>query len=131
VRARGLADREGVGVSESLDAPRARGGGPPSQSTDTALQRETAVTIFQRGAPGRRAFQCPDLDVPDVPLDELLPANLRRAEPPRLPEVSEPEIVRHYVRLSKRNFDLDSGFYPLGSCTIRCRTPSARRERLS
>ena len=40
-------------------------------------------------------------------------------EPPRLPEVSEPELVRHYVNLSKRNFDLDSGFYPLGSCTMK------------
>jgi len=49
----------------------------------------------------------------------LLPAGMRRAESPRLPEVSEPEIVRHYVRLSKRNFDLDSGFYPLGSCTMK------------
>jgi glycine dehydrogenase subunit 2 len=92
---------------------------PPSQGTDTPLQREPAVTIFERGAPGRRAFQCPELDVPDVPLDELLAAHLRRSEPPRLPEVSEPEIVRHYVRLSKRNFDLDSGFYPLGSCTMK------------
>jgi glycine dehydrogenase subunit 2 len=92
---------------------------PPTHSADTALQREPAVTIFERGAPGRRAFQCPDLDVPDVALDELLPAHMRRSEPPRLPEVSEPEIVRHYVRLSKRNFDLDSGFYPLGSCTMK------------
>lgn len=108
-----------VGMNENLDAPRARGGRPPTQSTDTALQREQAVTIFERGAPGRRAFQCPDVDVPEVSLDELLPAHLRRTEPPRLPEVSEPEIVRHYVRLSKRNFDLDSGFYPLGSCTMK------------
>jgi glycine dehydrogenase subunit 2 len=92
---------------------------PPTHGADTALQREPAVTIFERGAPGRRAFQCPELDVPDVPLDELLPTHLRRTEPPRLPEVSEPEIVRHYVRLSKRNFDLDSGFYPLGSCTMK------------
>ncbi len=92
---------------------------PPAECTDTPLQREPAVTIFERGAPGRRAFQCPELDVPDVPVQELLPARLRRSEPPRLPEVSEPEIVRHYVRLSKRNFDLDSGFYPLGSCTMK------------
>jgi glycine dehydrogenase subunit 2 len=92
---------------------------PPSQGTDTPLQREEALTIFERGAPGRRAFQCPDLDVPDVGIDELLPVHLRRSEPPHLPEVSEPEIVRHYVRLSKRNFDLDSGFYPLGSCTMK------------
>ena len=53
------------------------------------------------------------------PGPRLLPERLRRSEPPRLPEVSEPEIVRHYVGLSKRNFDLDSGFYPLGSCTMK------------
>jgi glycine dehydrogenase subunit 2 len=75
------------------------------------------ATIFQKGAPGRRAFSCPELDVPHV--DGLLPDGLRRSEPARLPEVSEPELVRHYVNLSKRNFDLDSGFYPLGSCTMK------------
>ncbi len=62
---------------------------------------------------------CPPLDVPAADPEELLPARFRRAEPPRLPEVSEPEIVRHYVGISKRNFDLDSGFYPLGSCTMK------------
>ena len=59
----------------------------------------------------------PELDVPHQ--DDLLPENLRRAEPPKLPEIAEPEIVRHYNRLSKRNFDLDTGFYPLGSCTMK------------
>jgi glycine dehydrogenase subunit 2 len=83
------------------------------------LQRERATTIFQKGAPSRRAFTCPELDVPAVESAELLPARFRRSEPPALPEVSEPEIVRHYVSLSKRNFDLDSGFYPLGSCTMK------------
>jgi glycine dehydrogenase subunit 2 len=86
--------------------------GPP-------LQRERATTIFQKGAPGRRAFVCPDTEVPHADPEELLPARFRRVAPPRLPEVSEPEIVRHYVGLSKRNFDLDSGFYPLGSCTMK------------
>ena len=76
-------------------------------------------TIFEIGAPGRRAFAPPPLDVPERPLDELIPARLRRREPAALPEVSEPELVRHYVKLSKRNFDLDSGFYPLGSCTMK------------
>src|SRR6059058_3243628 len=85
----------------------------------TPMQRDPAVTIFEQGKPGRRAFTPPPLDVPERPLDELLPARLRRAEPPRLPEVSEPELVRHYVRVSRRNFDLDSGFYPLGSCTMK------------
>ncbi|HVW19144.1 MAG TPA: aminomethyl-transferring glycine dehydrogenase subunit GcvPB [Solirubrobacteraceae bacterium] len=78
-----------------------------------------ALTIFEKGAPGRRAFACPQLDVPAVDPEAVLPARFRRREPPRLPEVSEPELVRHYVRLSKRNFDLDSGFYPLGSCTMK------------
>ncbi|MEJ7891811.1 MAG: aminomethyl-transferring glycine dehydrogenase subunit GcvPB [Solirubrobacteraceae bacterium] len=76
-------------------------------------------TIFEISQPGRRAFVAPALDVPEKPLDDLLPASFRRAEPPRLPEVSEPEINRHYNRLSKRNFDLDTGFYPLGSCTMK------------
>jgi glycine dehydrogenase subunit 2 len=77
------------------------------------------LTIFDRSKAGRRAFVAPALDVPARPLDELIPAALRRPEPARLPEVSEPEIVRHYNRLSKRNFDLDTGFYPLGSCTMK------------
>ncbi|HEY1716616.1 MAG TPA: aminomethyl-transferring glycine dehydrogenase subunit GcvPB [Solirubrobacteraceae bacterium] len=77
------------------------------------------LTIYERSKPGRRAFVGPALDVPERPLDDLIPAGLRRREAPRLPEVSEPEIVRHYNRLSKRNFDLDTGFYPLGSCTMK------------
>ena len=87
--------------------------------TETPLQREQPLTIFERGAPGRRAFAVPPLEVPEVAPEQVLPEHLVRREPPRLPEVSEPEIVRHYVRLSKRNFDLDSGFYPLGSCTMK------------
>ncbi len=77
------------------------------------------LTIFERSKAGRRAFVAPALDVPERPLDELLAPQLRRERPPALPEVSEPEIVRHYNRLSKRNFDLDTGFYPLGSCTMK------------
>jgi glycine dehydrogenase subunit 2 len=88
-------------------------------SVQTAAAREAALTIFEKGQAGRRAFECPPLDVPERPLDELIPERLRRREPARLPEVSEPELVRHYVRLSRRNFDLDSGFYPLGSCTMK------------
>jgi glycine dehydrogenase subunit 2 len=93
--------------------------GPPAKAgAPTPLQRDRARTVFQKGAPGRRAFSCPELDVPRVE-PSALPERLRRSEPPRLPELSEPEIVRHYVGLSKRNFDLDSGFYPLGSCTMK------------
>ncbi|HSD78431.1 MAG TPA: aminomethyl-transferring glycine dehydrogenase subunit GcvPB [Solirubrobacteraceae bacterium] len=92
---------------------------PSGPAPETAQQRDRARTIFEKGAPGRRAFACPALDVPEQPAAELLPERLRRRSQPRLPEVSEPEIVRHYVNLSKRNFDLDSGFYPLGSCTMK------------
>jgi len=105
-------DRPAAAGEQELARAVRVGAGPP-------LQREAATTIFQKGAPGRRAFQCPQVDVPAVEAEQLLPARFRRAEAPRLAEVSEPEIVRHYVGLSKRNFDLDSGFYPLGSCTMK------------
>jgi glycine dehydrogenase subunit 2 len=77
------------------------------------------LTIFEKSREGRRAFVPPELDVPEVPVAELLPEDALRSEPPELPEVSEPEIVRHYNNLSKKNFDLDTGFYPLGSCTMK------------
>ncbi|MGD0198697.1 MAG: aminomethyl-transferring glycine dehydrogenase subunit GcvPB [Solirubrobacteraceae bacterium] len=86
---------------------------------ETAMQRDRAVTIFEKGQAGRRAFSAPAIDVPERSLDELIPARLRRKSPARLPQVSEPELVRHYVKLSRRNFDLDTGFYPLGSCTMK------------
>jgi glycine dehydrogenase subunit 2 len=77
------------------------------------------LTIWERSVEGRRAFTPPADDVPEVPIEELLPDWARRTEPADLPEVSEPEIVRHYNGLSKKNFDLDTGFYPLGSCTMK------------
>ncbi len=87
--------------------------------SETPMQRERAQTIVEKSKPGRRAAVLSDAGVPEPPLQELIPPKLLRSEPPRLPEVSEPEIVRHYNRLSRRNFDLDSGFYPLGSCTMK------------
>jgi glycine dehydrogenase subunit 2 len=104
--------------STATDRPGSRGAAAPLQRWPIPDDR-SARTIFQKGAPGRRAFVCPEIDVPSVDVGELLPERFRRSQPPRLPEVSEPEIVRHYVGISKRNFDLDSGFYPLGSCTMK------------
>ncbi len=93
---------------------------PPSNAdAPTAEQRDPAVTIFERSVPGRRAGTLPACDVPERRLDELIPAKLLRERGPELPEVSEPEIVRHYNRISRRNFDLDTGPYPLGSCTMK------------
>ena len=92
---------------------------PVDADTPTPQQREPAVTIFERSRPGRRAATLPPVDVPERPLDELIPAHLRRERPAELPEISEPEIVRHYNRISRRNYDLDTGLYPLGSCTMK------------
>src|SRR5512136_1126173 len=70
--------------------------------------------IFEMSSPGRTAFTLPKLDVPEAPL----PAGLVRADLP-LPEVSELDLVRHYTRLSHLNYAIDTGFYPLGSCTMK------------
>ena len=85
--------------------------------TETPQQRDRATTIYEKSREGRRAFVAPELDVPHDP--DALPERFRRTEPPRLPEIAEPEINRHFNRISKRNFDLDTGFYPLGSCTMK------------
>jgi glycine dehydrogenase subunit 2 len=71
--------------------------------------------IFEKSRPGRRASTLPRYDLPPAEV----PEELRRAEPPRLPEISEPELVRHFTELSTRNFGIDNGFYPLGSCTMK------------
>ncbi|MET0937622.1 MAG: aminomethyl-transferring glycine dehydrogenase subunit GcvPB [Gaiellaceae bacterium] len=71
--------------------------------------------IYEKSRPGRTAYSFPrhELPAPDVP------AELRRSEPPRLPETAEFELVRHFTELTTRNFGVDTGFYPLGSCTMK------------
>jgi len=81
---------------------------------------ETArQTIYEKSRPGRRAYSLPALDVPEAPLDTLVPAAMRRSRPPRLPEVSEIDLVRHFTALSTLNFGVESGTYALGSCTMK------------
>ena len=75
--------------------------------------------IFEKGAPGRRTATMTAMDVPREPLENMIPPNMLRKEPAPLPEVSEIEVVRHYTHLSQRNFGVDTGFYPLGSCTMK------------
>jgi glycine dehydrogenase subunit 2 len=72
--------------------------------------------IYERSQAGRRASSIPRPE--GLPKAEV-PEELRRAEPPRLPEVPEFELVRHFTELSSRNFGVDTGFYPLGSCTMK------------
>src|SRR5438309_11842297 len=78
--------------------------------------------IFDFSVPGRVGSSYPDPDVPDAPLEQLVPAAYLRKEPAALPEVSELDVERHYTRLSHRNFSIDEGNYPLGSCTMNYNT---------
>lgn len=75
--------------------------------------------IFEISVPGRRALDLPKCDVPEVEIELLLPAAFLRKTAAALPEVSQPDLIRHYTTLSNRNFGVDSGFYPLGSCTMK------------
>ena len=75
--------------------------------------------IFEISKPGRRGYSLPRLDVPEKKMADLLPSQFLRKEPAALPEVSENEVVRHFVRLSSTNYHIDKGMYPLGSCTMK------------
>jgi glycine dehydrogenase subunit 2 len=75
--------------------------------------------IFEQSSPGRKAYSLPAIDVPEEDIASLLPQACLRAEEPELPEVSEIDVVRHFTRLSQLNFGVDTGFYPLGSCTMK------------
>jgi glycine dehydrogenase subunit 2 len=73
--------------------------------------------IFERGRPGRRAARPPVTE--GAPMAELLGEAHLRAAPPRLPEVAELDLVRHYTQLAHRQFSIDGNVYPLGSCTMK------------
>jgi glycine dehydrogenase subunit 2 len=77
------------------------------------------LLIFEKSRPGRRAFSLPELDVPEQALEARIPQHLLRDSEIPLPELSEPEVVRHFTRLSQKNYGVDTGFYPLGSCTMK------------
>ena len=73
--------------------------------------------IFEISKKGRFAYSLPECDVPDV--TDAIDSKYLRKEDPELPEVSELDAVRHFTRISQRNHGVDSGFYPLGSCTMK------------
>ena len=76
--------------------------------------------IFDRSQPGRSGYRLPQLDVEETSLDDLLPAELRRDDDLEgVPEVSEVDVIRHFVRMSTWNYSIDIGMYPLGSCTMK------------
>ncbi|RLE29144.1 aminomethyl-transferring glycine dehydrogenase subunit GcvPB [Candidatus Acetothermia bacterium] len=76
-------------------------------------------TIYRKGKEGRRATSWPRWGKDPEEILGLLPEGLRRREPPWLPQVSQSELVRHYTELSRMNYGVDTGFYPLGSCTMK------------
>ena len=82
----------------------------------SATGRRLQPLLFELSKPGRMTRR-----VPEPPPDALerIPPDQRRATPPALPELNEPELVRHYVNLSQLNHAVDTGFYPLGSCTMK------------
>ncbi|GIN96379.1 putative glycine dehydrogenase (decarboxylating) subunit 2 [Siminovitchia terrae] len=75
--------------------------------------------IFEKSTPGRIGYSLPDIDVPEIDIEQCIPTGYLREEEPDLPEVSELDIMRHYTELSTHNHGIDSGFYPLGSCTMK------------
>src|SRR3712207_7876618 len=75
--------------------------------------------IRDKGREGRRGYTLPKLDVEETNLDEVLPEKARRKEKPRLAEVDEPTVIRHYTNLSREQWGIDTNFYPLGSCTMK------------
>src|SRR5262245_36749378 len=90
---------------------------------------KTTSLLFELSRTDRRAARMPKCDVPTPEVSELLPADAVSAQPPPLPEVAEPEVVRHFTNLSTLNMSVDTHFYPLGSCTMKYN--SKRNERMA
>lgn len=84
-----------------------------------SVSHKDQPVIFEYSKPGRMGYSLPELDVPESDLAEIIPERYLRQDPPELPEVSELQIIRHYTALSHRNYSIDTGFYPLGSCTMK------------
>lgn len=81
--------------------------------------REYDKLIFELSRPGRKAYTLPEEDTPGGSINDIIPEEYLRKRKSHLPEVSEVDAVRHYTNLSNKNFGVDTGFYPLGSCTMK------------
>jgi glycine dehydrogenase subunit 2 len=75
--------------------------------------------IFEKSVPGRGEAYLSEGDLPDFSPERVLPKHFLREGPPPLPELAEIDLVRHYTRLSQQNYGIDTGYYPLGSCTMK------------
>ena len=79
----------------------------------------TELLSFEKSRPNAHGPRLPDAEVEAPGSSEVLPSDLLRANPPGLPRLSEPEIMRHYSRLASLNYSISEQFYPLGSCTMK------------
>lgn len=91
----------------------------PSLSPQPRDTMHDMPLITERSHRGRRAYSLPPCDVPESDLSALIPTAHLRSTPAALPELYEVDVIRHYTALSRRNFGVDNGFYPLGSCTMK------------
>ena len=117
-------DAEGGAVSETMPGSAAPTGEPAPPFVGAPVRvggPPDAGTLRESSRPGRRAWSLPKMDVPEADL----PADALRAEPPGLPEVAERDLVTHFTRLAQRNYGVDTGFYPLGSCSMKYNPKSA------
>ncbi len=93
---------------------------PGGKASSAPLMGSAAEpTLFELSVPGRSAYQLRTTGVPEIPLESLIPASLLRESDVDIAEVSERDLVAHFTRLSHRQFSVDLGFYPLGSCTMK------------
>ena len=94
------------------------------------MQNKQAIkSLFDLSVPGRRGSLLPPCDTPTKPITDLIPEYAKQSSPVPLPEVAEPDVIRHFVNLSNQNMSVDTHFYPLGSCTNEVQPQ--RHERLA
>jgi glycine dehydrogenase subunit 2 len=103
----------GIGATEAGAAPGGKAGSAP------LLGHDAEPTLFELSVPGRRAWSLRTTGIPALGVEELVPERHRRTAPVALPEVSERDLVAHFTRLAHRQYAVDLGAYPLGSCTMK------------
>jgi len=79
----------------------------------------TEPLSFEKSRPDVHAPRLPDADVTAPEVEDVFPKELLRSQPPTLPRLSEPEVMRHYSMLASMNYSISEQFYPLGSCTMK------------
>src|SRR5665213_2913923 len=105
--------------SGSAVSPAVTGAPGGKASSAPLLGRDAEPTLFELSHPGRRAWSFRTTGIPEVPVEDLVPEAHRRSAPVDVAEVSERDLVAHFTRLSHRQFSVDLGAYPLGSCTMK------------